>query len=86
MAKASACKAELSGFDSHTELNMAGCPSGNGLGLQISSRRFDSESGLTEFNMPIKWYYPTGSSGPIPCEWVVQLPTGEWITVVLMGM
>ena len=33
--------------------------------------------------MPIRWYYPTGSSGPVPCEWLVVTESGESVYVYL---
>jgi hypothetical protein len=35
--------------------------------------------------MPTKWYWPTGSSGPRPCEWVVYV-NGEPIYVTLIAL
>jgi hypothetical protein len=40
--------------------------------------------------VPIRWYQPTGASGPIPCAWLVWLsPTdasvaGRWVEVSLI--
>ena len=37
---------------------------------------------------PIAWYWPTGSSGAIPCKWLVRIPGSgscgsPWIVVEL---
>lgn len=36
--------------------------------------------------MPVKWYWRTGASGPIPCEWLVEIAPGQFITVYLAGL
>ncbi len=40
--------------------------------------------------MPTKWYWPTGSSGPVPCRWEGWVdfgPSGgrKWTVVDLFG-
>lgn len=40
--------------------------------------------------MPVAWYHPTASSGPVPCRWAGWVDFGPsvgevWVTVSLMG-
>ncbi len=27
--------------------------------------------------IPTKYYYPLSTLGPVPCEWALELPSGE---------
>ena len=40
--------------------------------------------------IPIRWYYPTASSGPVPCAWLVRVSSSasfgglQWVLVELV--
>lgn len=34
--------------------------------------------------MPVEYYYPTASSDPTPCKWMVELANGEIIYIILL--
>lgn len=35
--------------------------------------------------IPVRWFYPTAASGPVPCEWVGVDWLGRQIRVVMIG-